>query len=65
MQRHEYTASKGVWIKTKKSKAYPSCSNVLMLNPRVGEMVVISSPLMRFRMVVLPALSRPLVEESS
>lgn len=32
---------------------------VLMLNPRVGEMVEISSPLIRFTMVVFPALSRP------
>ena len=31
-----------------------------MLKPRVGEMVSIGSPLIFFRMVVLPALSRPL-----
>jgi hypothetical protein len=31
-----------------------------MLKPKVGEMVLTSSPLMRLRMVVLPALSRPL-----
>ncbi len=33
---------------------------VLMLKPSVGLMVVVSSPLMRFTTVVLPALSRPL-----
>lgn len=33
---------------------------VLMLKPSVGLMVVMSSPLMRRTMVVLPALSRPL-----
>lgn len=31
-----------------------------MLNPRVGEIVSIGSPLNRLRIVVLPALSRPL-----
>ncbi len=31
-----------------------------MLKPRVGEIVVISSPLNFFTMVVFPALSRPL-----
>lgn len=39
---------------------YPLCSNVLMLKPSVGEMVLTSSPLNFFRMVVLPALSSPL-----
>ena len=38
----------------------PLCSSVLMLKPRVGEMVSMSSPLNFFRMVVLPALSKPL-----
>ena len=33
---------------------------VFMLKPSVGLMVVVSSPLMRFTMVVLPALSSPL-----
>lgn len=33
---------------------------VLILKPRVGEIVLMSSPLMRLMMVVLPALSRPL-----
>ncbi|TNN85235.1 Basic leucine zipper transcriptional factor ATF-like 3 [Liparis tanakae] len=37
-------------------------SNVLMLKPSVGEMVLTSSPLNFFRMVVFPALSRPLHE---
>lgn len=31
-----------------------------MLNPRVGEIVSISSPLNFFKIVVFPALSRPL-----
>ena len=39
---------------------YFLCSSVLMLKPRVGEMVSISSPLNFFKIVVLPALSRPL-----
>lgn len=34
--------------------------NVLMLNPRVGLIFEMFSPLIFFRMVVLPALSRPL-----
>ena len=33
---------------------------VFMLKPSVGLMVDVSSPLMRFTMVVFPALSRPL-----
>jgi hypothetical protein len=33
---------------------------VLMLNPRVGLMLVMSSPLSLLTMVVLPALSKPL-----
>lgn len=40
--------------------AHPRCSRVLMLKPSVGEMVSMSSPLNFLRMVVLPALSRPL-----
>lgn len=39
---------------------YPRCSNVLMLKPSVGEIVSIGSPLKRFKIVVLPALSKPL-----
>lgn len=39
---------------------HPRCSRVLMLKPSVGEMVSMSSPLNFLRMVVLPALSRPL-----
>ena len=42
--------------------AYPSCMKVLMLNPKVGLTVMISSPLSRFKMVVFPALSSPLHE---
>jgi hypothetical protein len=34
-----------------------------MLNPRVGEIVSMGSPLMRFRIVVLPALSSPLIDQ--
>ena len=36
------------------------CPRVLMLNPNVGSIVLISSPLNFFKIVVLPALSRPL-----
>jgi len=36
------------------------CSRVLMLKPNVGSIVLISSPLNFFKIVVLPALSRPL-----
>ena len=32
-----------------------------MLNPRVGEIVSMSSPLNFFKIVVFPALSRPLI----
>lgn len=39
---------------------HPRCSRVLMLKPSVGEMVSTSSPLNFLRMVVLPALSKPL-----
>ncbi len=39
---------------------YSLCSNVTMLKPSVGEMVFISSPLNFFKIVVLPALSKPL-----
>jgi hypothetical protein len=38
----------------------PSYTKVLILNPRVGLTVMISSPLSRFKMVVFPALSSPL-----
>jgi hypothetical protein len=40
--------------------AHPANSRVLMLKPRVGDTVLASSPLMRFTIVVLPALSSPL-----
>lgn len=36
------------------------CSTVLILKPKVGEMVLISSPRNFFTIVVFPALSRPL-----
>ena len=39
---------------------YPLCSTVLMLKPNVGEMVLMSSPMNFFSIVVLPALSKPL-----
>lgn len=39
---------------------HPRNSIVLMLNPSVGLIVVMSSPLSRFTIVVFPALSRPL-----
>ena len=39
---------------------YRPCTNVLMLNPRVGLTPVISSSLSFFNIVVFPALSRPL-----
>lgn len=42
------------------SVAYPLCSTVLMLKPNVGDIWVMSSPINFFRMVVFPALSRPL-----
>lgn len=35
-------------------------SSVLMLKPKVGLMEEMSSPLIRFMIVVFPALSRPL-----
>ena len=44
----------------KKEGTYPLCSTVLILKPNVGEMVLISSPMNFFKMVVFPALSRPL-----
>lgn len=40
--------------------AYPRCSKVLILNPSVGDIVSIGSPLNRFKIVVFPALSKPL-----
>ena len=42
------------------NRPHPLCSSVLMLKPRVGEIVLMSSPLNFFRIVVFPALSRPL-----
>ena len=39
---------------------YSLCSNVLILKPSVGDIVSMSSPLNFFKIVVLPALSRPL-----
>lgn len=44
------------------SKSYSLCSSVLILKPKVGLIVFMSSPLNRFKMVVLPALSKPLGE---
>ena len=41
-------------------RAYPLKLKVLMLKPRVGLTVVMSSPFKHLTMVVLPALSRPL-----
>ena len=41
-------------------QTHPLCSNVLMLKPKVGEIVSISSPLNFFKIVVFPALSNPL-----
>lgn len=38
-------------------------ANVLMLNPNVGLTLIMSSPLSFFRIVVLPALSKPLSKE--
>lgn len=40
---------------------YLPCTNVLILKPMVGLMVEMSSPLSFLRMVVFPALSRPLL----
>ena len=40
--------------------AYFPCTNVLILNPRVGLTLLTSSPLIHLRIVVFPALSRPL-----
>lgn len=39
---------------------YPLNCMVLMLNPKVGLIVVMSSLFKRFTIVVLPALSKPL-----
>ena len=39
---------------------HPRCSSVLILNPSVGDMVLMSSPLNFLSIVVLPALSSPL-----
>ena len=41
--------------------AHPLCSTVFMLKPKVGEIVLMSSPMNFLRMVVFPALSSPLV----
>ena len=40
--------------------AYFPCTKVLILNPRVGLTLLTSSPLSHLRIVVFPALSRPL-----
>jgi len=37
-------------------------SNVLMLKPNVGSIVLVGSPLYFFNIVVFPALSKPLME---
>lgn len=42
----------------------PLCSKVLMLKPSVGEIVSMGSPLNLLRIVVFPALSRPLQSET-
>jgi len=42
------------------SVSYFLCSKVLILKPKVGDIVSMSSPLKRLRIVVLPALSNPL-----
>ena len=42
------------------AETHPLCSRVLILNPSVGLIVSMSSPLTFFKMVVLPALSSPL-----
>jgi hypothetical protein len=46
------------------AKIYPLCSKVLILNPNVGDIVFISSPLNFFNIVVFPALSNPLILEN-
>lgn len=64
----DVTATRGLWTARLSSlyviarTRYPLCSRVLMLKPSVGEMVLTSSPLNFFRMVVFPALSKPLQE---
>lgn len=50
----------GVESLNRRQQAHLACTNVLILNPRVGLTDMMSSPLRRFKMVVLPALSRPL-----
>ena len=40
--------------------SHPLCSAVFILNPNVGDILVMSSPVNFFSMVVFPALSRPL-----
>lgn len=45
-------------------RVYSPRMSVWILKPSVGEMDEMSPPDMRFRMVVLPALSRPLGEET-
>ena len=47
-------------IKMIKCHIYPLCSKVSMLNPKVGDIVSMSSPLNFFKIVVFPALSNPL-----
>lgn len=44
---------------------HPSRIRVLILNPKVGLMVEMSSPASFLRMVVFPALSRPLLRSAS
>ena len=45
--------------------SYPLCSAVLMLKPKVGEILVMSSAVNFLRMVVLPALSKPLCVDTN
>lgn len=42
------------------TSTHPLCSNVFILNPKVGDIVSISSPLNFLKIVVFPALSKPL-----
>lgn len=44
-------------------KSLPRCSKVLILNPSVGEIWSIGSPLNLFNIVVFPALSSPLLKK--
>ena len=56
------TASGASSLLAAAAQPYPRCMSVLMLNPSVGMISSMSSPLNLRRMVVLPALSSPLGE---